>query len=215
MIGTAKQQNPIKHNRRKDIRRAIREDRCVSFTYMTYDVQGGRIPKHRGFSCTVSPYDTVRKGDRYYLIGFSEKHGRTVSFRIDRIGRLCILKKERLERLPEYSLQDFLDKAFSLCDKGREDKITLRCRAGIPDRIRDRFGARAVIRETGEDFFEAEADVILSATFYSWLFQYTGEISLVAPCSAVDAYTRRLEQALDGSPAAAEKTRKDKKKGNR
>ena len=181
----------------QDICRAIHSKRKISFVYMTLDIDLGRIPKHDGHVYIVSPYATVWKEDRYYLIGYSEKHEQVAVFRIDRIDQLKILK-ERLKNPPEdYSLQDYLDKAFRMYGKGPEDTVVLRCRREMLDHIRDRFGDKARIRKISEETFEATVEVILSATFYGWLHQYVGEITLISPEFAVQQYAARLQDALD------------------
>ena len=181
----------------QDICKAIHHHRKISFVYMTLDIDKGRIPKHDGYVYLVSPYATVWKEDRYYLIGWSEKHNGVAVFRIDRIDQMKILK-EHLKNPPEaYSLQDYLDKAFRMYGKGSEDTVVLRCRREMLDHIRDRFGDRAEIRKINEETFEATVEVILSATFYGWLHQYVGEITLISPEFAVQQYAGRLQDALD------------------
>ena len=181
----------------QDICKAIHHKRKISFVYMTLDIDLGRIPKHDGYTYLVSPYATVWKEDRYYLIGWSEKHNGVAVFRIDRIDQMKILK-EHLKNPPEdYSLQDYLDKAFRMYGKGSEDTVVLRCRREMLDHIRDRFGDRAEIRKINEESFEATVEVILSATFYGWLHQYVGEITLISPEFAVQQYAARLQDALD------------------
>ncbi len=181
----------------QDICKAIHHKRKISFVYMTLDIDKGRIPKHDGYTYIVSPYATVWKEDRYYLIGWSEKHNGVAVFRIDRIDQMKILK-EHLKNPPEdYSLQDYLDKAFRMYGKGSEDTVVLRCRREMLDHIRDRFGDRAEIRKINEETFEATVEVILSATFYGWLHQYVGEITLISPEFAVQQYAGRLQDALD------------------
>ena len=181
----------------QDVRRAIRHDRRISFLYMTHDVREGQIPKHQGFRYIVSPYATIWKEDRYYVIGWSERHGHVTVFRLDRISKLHILERSRKEEPADYNLQDYLDKAFRMYGNGREERVTLRCRNEMLDQIYDRFGTKAEIRASGSGWFEVTADVILSGTFYSWLFQYVGEIVLAAPESAAQEYARRLEEAMD------------------
>ena len=172
----------------QDVRRAIRLNRRISFAYMTHDVQEGKIEKHGGQRYIVSPYATVWKEDRYYVIGWSEKHEKVATFRIDRISRPQVLKTPRREQPEDYNLQDYLDKAFRMYGKGREETVTLRCKNEMLDQIYDRFGKKTNIQPTQPGWFETTADVILSGTFYAWLFQYVGDIILAAPESAAQEY---------------------------
>ena len=180
----------------QDICKAIHHKRKISFLYMTEDPEQGRIPKHEGYVYFVSPYATVWKEDRYYLIGWSEKHGRVAVFRIDRIDRLKI-EKQRLKNPPEdYSLQDYLDKAFRMYGNGEEETVTLRFPADKLDQIQDRFGRRVEVTQNEDGTYQVTVDVILSGTFFGWLHQYVGEITLAAPETARQQYAKRLREAL-------------------
>ena len=61
----------------------------------------------------------------------------------------------------------------------------------------DQFGDELEIVRKEEKRMDVRVTVHLSPTFYGWLFQYVGEMTLVGPDHVCQAYAGYLEQALD------------------
>ena len=196
MSGRCKAQDDMTLAFIRYIRQAIREDKRVSFRYMVDDVDQGRIPKHEGQRYHVSPYATVWKEDRYYLVGYSEKHEAVATFRIDRIAKLSVLETKRREPPEDYCLQDYVDQAFRMYGKGEKATVTLRCRKELYGQILDQFGDRTKVTPLDDEWMKVTADVILSGTFYSWVFQYPGDMQITGPEKAVKEYRERLRIAM-------------------
>ena len=51
----------------------------------------------------------------------------------------------------------------------------------------DQFGERLEISKKRENRMDVTVTVHLSPTFYAWLFQYTGEMTVIAPKTATAA----------------------------
>ncbi len=182
----------------QDIRDAIRQDVQISFQHYEYDPQLNRVPKHDGYKYVVSPYAMIWKKDRYYLIGWSEKHGRVAHFRIDRMGKPKLTGEERRPVPEGMHLEDRSDKVFSMFD-GPEEEVVLRVRPDLVGQVVDQFGEKLEIVRRREDWIDIRVTVHLSPTFYAWLFQYTGEMTVVAPGHVKDAYAEMLQEAIDGA----------------
>ena len=54
------------------IHEAIRDDRKISFQYYQLNLNKERVPRHDGKKYIVSPYATLWRYDRYFLIGYSD-----------------------------------------------------------------------------------------------------------------------------------------------
>ncbi|MDY3297387.1 helix-turn-helix transcriptional regulator, partial [Selenomonas sp.] len=67
--------------------KAIRADRQISFTYLTFDADKQPTPRRKE-AYQVSPYALVRKGDFYYLVCNYSKYDNLSFYRLDRIGRI-------------------------------------------------------------------------------------------------------------------------------
>ena len=178
------------------IRDAIDTDRRIRFRHYVYTPELKQEPKHGGLVYEVSPYATIWKQDRYYLVGWSEKHGSVASFRIDRMEVPEIIEEERRPAPEGLKLEDNSDKIFWMFD-GPEAKITLRFKPELMNQIVDRFGTELKLKNISEESIDVTMTVHLSPTFYAWLFQYAGEMTIVEPEGIREAYAERLQTAID------------------
>ena len=180
----------------QDIKVAILNDEKISFRYYEYDPELKQVPKHNGYVYVVSPYAMIWKKDRYYLVGWSEKHRDVAHFRIDRIGKLSLTGKARHPAPEDLHLGDRSSKVFSMFD-GPEEVVTLRLRPRLIGQVIDQFGEKLEISKKRENRMDVTVTVHLSPTFYAWLFQYTGEMTVIAPEHVREAYAGYLQDALD------------------
>ncbi len=178
------------------IQEAIDADRRITFRHDVYDAQLHRIPKHNGYVYEVSPYATIWKEDRYYLIGWSEKHNDIARFRIDRMELPKQSRKKRRPAPDSLHLEDHSDKIFSMFT-GPEETVTLRCRPHLMNVLVDQFGTDLNIIRRDEKSLDVTVTVNLSPTFYGWLFQFAGEMTVIAPESVCEQYAMRLQTAID------------------
>ena len=182
----------------QEIRRAIDRNRKIRFRYLEYNLEGKQVRKHEGTNeewYVVSPYATVWNDDRYYLVGWSDKRNRVTVFRIDRMEVPKMLPSRRVTEPEDFDVRDYTDKVFRMYG-GPEENVTLRCRREILDQVIDRFGDRIVIKPV-KNGFRVTVPVSLSTTFYAWVFQFVGQMSIVGPEHVREAYAGYLEEALD------------------
>lgn len=180
------------------IRRAIDRDRKISFRYLQYNTDKQQVPKHEGTpeeNYIVSPYATVWNNDRYYLVGWSDKRNDITVFRIDRMKVPKQLPNKRIPPPKTFDVRDYTDKIFKMYG-GPEENVTLRCSTEILDQVIDRFGDRIDIHTKGTHF-TVTVPVSLSTTFYAWVFQYVGKMSILAPEHVRESYAGYLEVALE------------------
>ena len=69
------------------IQNAINEKKQIRFKYFEYLADKSKVLKHNGYEYSLSPYDFVWNEDKYYVFGFSPKHGKVVKFRVDRMDK--------------------------------------------------------------------------------------------------------------------------------
>lgn len=65
---------------------AIHSSKQISFQYYDYTAIKKKILKNKGENYILSPCHLLWNGDYYYLIGYSEKKRKVVTFRVDRIA---------------------------------------------------------------------------------------------------------------------------------
>ena len=181
------------------IRKAIQNDRMISFRYYHYNAKKQRIPNHEGSiekRHVVSPYATVWNNDRYYLVGWSEERKKIAAYRIDRMETPRMLSRIRKPEPEDFCIQDYTDRVFWMYD-GPQEEVTLRCRQAIMDQVIDKFGEQVEIRNVQQDTFDITVPVSISGTFYAWVFQFVGEMNIIAPGHVKDAYADYLQEAID------------------
>lgn len=174
---------------------AIKQKRQVRFQYTEYDSKRRKILRNGGEVYKNSPYDCLWNDDKYYLIGYSEKHQGLVTFRIDRIVNLEILEEKSLPKPKDYRISDFSNKVFRMYD-GTLQEVELHCEESMMKQLVDHFGTDFEVITAEDGCFFAKVKVSVSRTFFSWLFQFGNAVRIVGPEQVREQYRRMLEEAL-------------------
>ena len=179
------------------IKDAMQKDEQICFQHYEYNEDKAREPKHDGYVYTVSPYGLIWKKDRYYLVGWSDKHQSITHFRIDRMGMPKSNHRYRRPAPKDFCLEDRTDKIFSMFD-GPEETVTLRCEPKVLGQVIDQFGDDIRICKTQDGKLDITVTVHLAPTFFGWLFQYVGEMTVVAPEYVCQQYAEKMKTGVDG-----------------
>lgn len=177
------------------IQESIRADKKITFKYYDYNLKKERVPRHEGEAYIVSPYATIWKNDRYYLVGYSERREKVASFRIDRMDTPKMIQQPRMKEPDDFNLQNYSDKIFKMFD-GPEKTVTLRCQKDMVNHIIDYFGQDLPFDHVTEQTFDVTVPVAVSGTFYSNIFQYGGKIQIIAPAEVREEYRKQLLASL-------------------
>ena len=178
------------------INEAINEKRKISFLYFEFSAAKRRELKNGGMPYVFSPYTLTWNGNCYYMVGWSDKHGKVANVRVDRILKTpTVLDEPAVPKPKEYSIAEFAEKAFNLYDAERT-RVELLCNKAAMNSVLDHFGEDAKTKRVDDSTFLLTAEVSLSPTFYAWIFQFFGRIKLVSPAHAVEKYTKILKDAV-------------------
>jgi len=188
----------------ENVAAAIQQKKKISFKLFNYNMDKKRIYRHDGEVYVLSPYATIWKEDRYYVVGFSDKREKLVTFRIDRMAVPQVLDEAAVPVPEDFRLQDYTDKVTRMYT-GEEYKVTLRCKADLIDNIIDKFGKDVEISNITVNSFDATAVVSVSQTFLGWVFQYAGEMTIQSPERVRDMYRDMMKAALHDSIAGLPK----------
>ena len=143
----------------------------------------------------LSPYDMVWNSDAYYVFGFSESHGKVVTFRVDRMCRPELSESAFCPRPEGYDIGKYCRRVFSMYD-GADCTVELKCENSLMDDIVDRFGEQVQTGRYDSSHFTARVQVSVSPTFYAWVFTYGGQIEILSPEPVRQEYAQRLQAAL-------------------
>lgn len=179
-----------------NINTAINHRKQISFRYFHYDQNRKEVPNNEGKCYGFSPYFLVWNEDHYYAVGYSEKHQKIGTFRVDRMKEVNILTADAVEKPADFNLPEFTRQVFDMYD-GSAETVTLLCKNDMMNYIVDQFGDAVETSPTDHEHFTAVAQVSVSQTFFAWLFQFNGDIQIKGPESVVDRYKAMLTNALD------------------
>lgn len=177
-----------------NIHTAIRTKKKIRFQYLEYNQHKEKVLKHDGYVYSVSPYALLWNDDCYYLVGYSEKHQKTITFRIDRMVKLEITEDKAKPKPRDLRIASYFSQIFSMFE-GNECEIELLCENDTMKYIIERFGETVRTECVDDNHFRAFANVSLSRMFYGWVFQFGGKIKILSPASVIDEYGKLLEQA--------------------
>lgn len=141
-----------------------------------------------------SPYFLVWNEDHYYAVGYSEKHQKIGTFRVDRMKEVNILETDAVEKPSDFSLPEFTRRVFDMY-AGDIETVILHCKNDMMNYIIDHFGDDVETAPLDCAHFKAIAKVSVSPTFFSWVFQFNGDIQIKGPTSVVDRYKVMLVNA--------------------
>ncbi len=176
---------------------AINQGRKISFTYFEYDAAKNKVLRNEGKPYLFSPYSLVWNGDYYYVVGFSHKHGKTGTFRVDRISSTPEIMEEAAQPMPDgFSVSEFTKTVFQMYDEQRA-MVELLCSNEMMKVIIDRFGEDVHTEITDDEHFAVTTEVSLSPNFYGWLFGFGDKITVTGPQWVVDRYREMLHSELE------------------
>ncbi len=166
---------------------AVNLNRQISFLYYEYDGEKNKVLRNDGERYVLSPYGMTWEDGRYYVIGFSGKHGKLVTFRVDRMNGVEITDDVCVPPPDSFSITDFVNKVFRMYDD-EIVTVTLRCKNELMKSVIDRFGADVRTEPFSKNYFNAVVDVAASQTFFGWVFQFGGDIKIVKPAKVKRAF---------------------------
>ena len=176
------------------IHRAINSGKQISFVYYEYATDKTLVPKHAGEPYIFSPYAMLYNEDKYYVLGYSEHHGKIITFRVDRMKTPDILDKCIVPRPENFDPVDFTVNIFSMYD-GETSDVSLLCRNELMNYVIDRFGDDVLTEIADNEHFTAVVKVSVSQTFFAWVFQFAGGIRITGPAAVKEQYRQMLETA--------------------
>jgi len=176
---------------------AIQRKKKISFYYYEYDGAKNRRLKNDGEPYVVSPYSLGIDGERYYVVGFSEKHGNIGSFRVERIAGVPTLLEEDADPVPAgFEVSSHIKASFRMFF-GDERKVSLLCDESMMNTVIDHFGSDIEVSEVKKGQFTTQVDVVISPMFFRWVFCFEGKIKIQGPEDVRQTYREMLMKALD------------------
>ena len=174
------------------IRASIERKRKISFHYWDYAADKRKVLRHNGELYIASPYNLIWNNDRYYLAAYSEKREKVVTFRLDRMCDVSILEEAAILK-KAFNPSEYVSKSLNMFDgNGEETEVVIQSKNQYMQSVIDRFGEYIRSEILDSDNFLAWIMVHPSRTFFSWVFQFQGEIKIVGPAKVRREYENML-----------------------
>ena len=161
---------------------AVNQNRQITFLYYEYDGEKKRVLRNNGELYCFSPYGMTWEDNRYYVIGFSVKHNKIVTFRADRMSSVEVSDCPNIPKPDGFDVAEFVKHVFKMYDDEIKT-VTLKCKNEVMKSIIDRFGIDVHTEPSTKGYFKAIVEVSVSQTFFGWVFQYGGNIKIMKPAS--------------------------------
>lgn len=163
------------------IHEAINLKKKISFLYFDYLPTKEKHIKNDGEPYIISPYSLLWNGDYYYLIGYSDKKEKVVTFRVDRILKQPdILEEAAVKKSKDFDLTEYSNKIFKMFD-GEEQEVELECENELMKNIIDQFGEDVDVIANNDNTFVVRVTVSVSSTFFGWVVGFGGKIKIAGP----------------------------------
>lgn len=182
-----------------DLEDAILRQKKVLFRYFDLNENGERVYRRDGHRYVVEPIALVFNEDNYYLTCYSSRHDSTSNYRVDRMDSVEVIDEDCCEKA--IALRDqvatYTEQAFKMFGGQLED-IVLEFDRGLIGVVYDKFGESVKMMPSGENKIIATVKVMISPTFWGWLFQFGNQMKIISPSSAVSMYAEKAQSIVNG-----------------
>ena len=179
-----------------DLEDAILRQKKVLFRYFDLNENGERMYRRDGHRYVVEPIALVFNEDNYYLTCYSSRHDSTSNYRIDRMDSVEVIDEDCCEKA--IALRDqvatYTEQAFKMFGGQLED-IVLEFDRGLIGVVYDKFGESVKMMPSGENKIIATVKVMISPTFWGWLFQFGNQMKILSPTHIIETY-KNMANAL-------------------
>lgn len=176
---------------------AINEGKQISFQYYDYSGLKKKVLKNKGEVYKLSPYKFLWSGDYYYVIGYSEKKGKVINFRVDRIATIpTVLAKDVIPMPEDFNIENFTKEVFFMFS-GQKVEVDLRCDNSLMKTMIDQFGEDVTTLAYDMTSFRLLTEVTASPIFFGWVFGFAGKVQILGPENVKEQYKQMIINAND------------------
>lgn len=184
-----------------DLYHAIVAKRKIEYQMIDYSVPDMEpVPHRNGHVYTVSPYAMIWSNDRYYLVAHEEERDAILTPRVDHIQNIKILDEPIFPAPPDFDIGYYYSTTYKMYTEP-EHQITLICDNSLIGKMIDRFGKSFECIPISNQAFKATVKASIGPTFFGWLFQYAGKMTLAGPPEVVNEYNKHRKKAMKGPKA--------------
>ncbi len=102
---------------------ALQRKKKIIFRYFDLNIDGQKCYRREGHHYVAEPVALVYNEDNYYAILYSERHGGTANYRIDRMDSVEVIDDDITEKANKKSLIKQAFDVHTLCDRQAGDFV--------------------------------------------------------------------------------------------
>ena len=183
------------------IHNAINSSCKISFYYyqwVTTKEGTQKITKKRrnnGEKYVVSPWALTWDDENYYLIAYDDKADRIKHYRVDKMESVEVLeskKRDGKELFKKFDMAVYSKQIFGMFG-GELTDIKIRFDNSLIGVVVDRFSKNVFISLNSDSTFDMSTKVMLSPTFYGWLFGLKDKAKILSPQKAKEEFLHYID----------------------
>lgn len=183
------------------IHEAINTGRKISFYYYRWEITPDntqkvkKVRRNNGEKYVVSPWALSWDDENYYLIAYDDKADKIKHYRVDKMESVEVMYKEKRdgkELFKQFDMAVYSKQIFGMYG-GELTDIKIRFDNSLAGVVVDRFSKNVFISVNDNGTFDMNAKVMLSPTFYGWLFALRDKAQILYPQSAKDEFLSFVE----------------------
>ena len=192
-----KTDSPVAFTALDAINKAIQQYKKISFHYVDYLPTKEEVLRHNKKRYVVSPYALVWNDGRYYVPSYDPEKNKIVSYRVDRMRSVALVDSCADRKLP-FNPAEYSKKVLWMFDGDIEEQdVMLVAENRHLISLIDRFGEDIPTGTVDDQHLRVTVRVIPSYTFFSWVFQFGGEIKVAGPANVKADYEEMLRKVME------------------
>lgn len=185
-------------NNASEIRRAMNENRKISFKYVKATINNVKktVSRKNNATYTVSPYCLLVNNGDFYLLAYSDWDSKIMTYRVDRMRNVRCHQHLRIGRSAynEINMDTYLRRVFGM-HGGECQRVVMEFDIQLLDTVVDRLGTENIIYHAeGKKHFVVNAEIEVSPQFYAWLFGFGNKAKIIAPPSVAEGMKVHLQE---------------------
>lgn len=174
---------------------AITNRKQLSFLYFDTDLHGERVYRQDKKRYIVNPLGITYNKDNLYLVCYSDKYGKAVNYRADRMDEVRVEETE-IKVFPQYKdfdISEYMKERFEMYG-GESEDVELIFPKEMAELAIERFSKENIYLRG--NFALVRTRVQVSKTFFAWLTMFEGKVKVQSPLKVREQYKEFLENSL-------------------
>lgn len=172
----------------------IQQNRQIIFRYFDLNENDEKVYRQDGHQYVVESVALVFNEDNCHLVVYSGRHDSTANYRVDRMDGVEIIGEGVTEvaKLMRDSIADMIESTFKMYGSAPV-KVALEFDDKLTGVVYDKFSEDTTLRRTGERAVMAVVTMLISPTFFGWLFQLEDKMRITSPTSLKEQYKQQAK----------------------